>query len=101
MSRSFGLMVKMGRITKFSAFVVGGDRTIIQAVSTSFKGSPDAGSFDALIRVWSRESPAMMMSNLPLPLDAMNLLANVHIRAELEQLEVKFKKLQDKASLNS
>ena len=41
----------------------------------------------------------MMMSNLPLPLDAMNLLANVHVRAELERLEEKLKKLQDQASL--
>ena len=43
----------------------------------------------------------MMMSNFPLPLDAMNHLANVYIMAELEQLEAKFKKLQDKASLTS
>ena len=33
-------------------------------------GRPDWVAFDALIRVWSREGPAMMMSNLPLPLDA-------------------------------
>jgi hypothetical protein len=43
----------------------------------------------------------MLMSNFPLPLDAMNHLANVHIMAELEHLEAKFKKLRDKASLTS
>jgi len=55
-------------------------------------------AFDALIRVWSRESPAMMQSNLPLPLDAMNLLANVHCRAELEWLEERLKVLDDQIS---
>ncbi len=39
-----------------------------------------------------------MMSNLPYLLDAMNLLANVHVRAEIERLEVKLKELQDQAS---
>ena len=54
-------------------------------------------AFDALIRVWSKESPAMMQSNLPLPLDAMNLLASVHTKAELELLEEKLKVLLDQA----
>jgi hypothetical protein len=40
-----------------------------------------------------------MESNIPLPLDAMNLLANVHTKAELERLEEKLKVLQDQASL--
>ena len=40
----------------------------------------------------------MMQSNLPYPLDAMNLLANVHTRAELERLEERLKVLQDQAS---
>ncbi len=56
-------------------------------------------AFDALIRVWNREAPAMMQNNLPYPLDAMNLLANVHVRAELDRLEERLKKLQDQASL--
>ena len=50
-----------------------------------------------LIREWSREGPAMIQSNLPYPLDAMNLLANVHVRAEIEQLEEKLKELQEQA----
>jgi hypothetical protein len=55
-------------------------------------------AFDALIRVWSRDAPAMMQSNLHYPLDAMNLLANVHVRAELEQLETEIQKLQNQVS---
>ena len=55
-------------------------------------------AFDLLIREWSREGPAMIQSNLPYPLDAMNLLANVHVRAEIERLEEKLKELQDQAS---
>jgi hypothetical protein len=56
-------------------------------------------AFDALIKVWSRDSPAMMMSNISVPLDAMNLLANVHTQAELERLKTEIKKLQSQASL--
>jgi hypothetical protein len=56
-------------------------------------------AFDSLIREWSREGPAMIQSNLPYPLDAMNLLANVNVRAELERLEEKLKELQSQASL--
>jgi len=41
----------------------------------------------------------MMMSNLPLPLDAMNLLANVHIRTEVERLKLRYKELWAQASL--
>ena len=55
-------------------------------------------AFDALIQVWGRESPAMMVRNLSLPLDAMNLLANVHNGTEFEQLEVRLKKLRNQAS---
>ena len=40
----------------------------------------------------------MIMSNLHLPLNAMNLLANVRVRAEIERLEAKLKALQDQAS---
>lgn len=40
----------------------------------------------------------MTQSNLPYPLDTMNLLANVHVRAELERLEDKLKELQNQAS---
>jgi hypothetical protein len=41
----------------------------------------------------------MMESNSPLPLDAMNLMANVHTLAELERLNADLQKLQDKAAL--
>jgi hypothetical protein len=58
-------------------------------------------AFDLLIREWSRKGPAMIQSNLPLPFDAMNLLANVHVRAELERLEERLKKLQDQVSRTS
>jgi hypothetical protein len=56
-------------------------------------------AFDSLIREWSREGPAMIQSDLPYPLDAMNLLANVHVKAEIERLESEFQKLQYQASL--
>jgi hypothetical protein len=41
----------------------------------------------------------MMMSNLSTPLDAMNLMANLGTKAELEQLSEELQKLQDKATL--
>ena len=50
-----------------------------------------------MIKVWSKEAPAMMMSNIPVPLDTMNLLANVGTKAELEQLSGDLQKLQDQA----
>ncbi|MEE9509762.1 MAG: hypothetical protein V3V81_04630 [Candidatus Bathyarchaeia archaeon] len=59
------------------------------------------GGFLGVMLVWSRESPVMMMRDLPLPLDAMNLLANVYCRAELEWLEERLKMLQDQVSLAS
>ena len=56
-------------------------------------------AFDLLIKAWSKESPSMMVSNISTPLEAMNLLANVGTKAELEQLNVELQKLQDKATL--
>jgi hypothetical protein len=64
----------------------------------SFRDPKLQKAIDSLIREWSREGPAMIQSNLPYPLDAMNLLANVHVRAEIERLEEKLKELQDQAS---
>jgi hypothetical protein len=58
-------------------------------------------AFDSLIRVWGVDAPAMMESNLPLPLDAMNFLASVHTRFELERLEERLKVLQDQASIST
>jgi hypothetical protein len=40
-----------------------------------------------------------MVSNLPLPLNAMNLLANAHIRTELERFKLRYKELWAQASL--
>ncbi|MFQ6076513.1 MAG: hypothetical protein ACE5Z5_10330 [Candidatus Bathyarchaeia archaeon] len=51
-------------------------------------------ALDGLIRAWSGESAAMMMSNIPATLDAMNLLANVHTRAEMERLERRLEELE-------
>jgi len=56
-------------------------------------------AFDALTKVWSVDAPAMMQSNIPVPLDAMNLLANVHAKAELTRLDAEINKLQIQASV--
>jgi hypothetical protein len=40
----------------------------------------------------------MIMSKISVPLDAMNLLANVHTKTELGRLEEKLTKLQNQAS---
>ncbi len=87
--------------TEFSTVVISGNRTVIHAVSTSVECSPIVGGFLGVMLVWSRESPVMMMRDLPLPLDAMNLLANVYCRAELEWLEERLKMVQDQVSLAS
>lgn len=55
-------------------------------------------AFDALIRVWSGESAGMMVSNLSIPLEAMNLLANIHIRTEVERLTLRCTELEVQAS---
>lgn len=39
----------------------------------------------------------MMQSNISVPLDPMNLLANVHAKAELTRLEAELRQLQDQA----
>jgi hypothetical protein len=43
----------------------------------------------------------MMVSNISTPLEAMNLLANVHTMAKLERLSAEINKLQDQATLTS
>jgi hypothetical protein len=40
----------------------------------------------------------MMQSNISVSLDAMNLLANVHTKAELTRLEEEIEKLRNQAS---
>lgn len=49
-------------------------------------------AFGALNKVWSGES-TVMMSDLPLFLDDLNLLANVHIQTEVERLKPGYKEL--------
>lgn len=53
-------------------------------------------AFDELIRTWSGESAAMTQSNIPATLDALNLLANVHTRAEIEGLRGRLEELEGK-----
>ncbi len=52
-------------------------------------------AFDALIKVWSRENPAMTVSNLFFQFDVINLLTNLHTRVERERLKSKLGKLKD------
>jgi hypothetical protein len=50
-------------------------------------------AFDALVEIWRSESTAMQIANLPATLDILNLMANVHNRAESEEVERKLDKL--------
>lgn len=92
-------MVKVGRITpSFRRLLITEIERLHKRYRPSLRDPELQEAFDSLIREWSRESPAMTQSNLPYPLDTMNLLANVHVRAELERLEDKLKELQNQAS---
>lgn len=78
-------MVKLGRITpSFRRLLLAEIEGLHKRFRPKLRDSKLQEAFDALIRVWNREDPAMMQSNLPYPFDAINLLANVHVRAELE-----------------
>ncbi len=55
-------------------------------------------AYDALCRVWSSEHAAMMMSDIPIPLDAMNLVAAVDTQAELTQLAAQLQMLQNQVA---
>ena len=91
----------MGRITPiFRWLLIAKIERLHKRYRPSLRDPELQEAFDSLIREWSREGPAMTQSNLPLPLDAMNLLANVHVRVELESLETKLKVLQDARTLN-
>ncbi len=90
----------MGRITpSFRGLLIAEIERLHKRYRPSLRDPELQEAFDLLIREWSREGPAMIQSNLPYPLNAMNLLANVHVKAELERLEEKLKMLQDQASL--
>ncbi|MEE8322107.1 MAG: hypothetical protein V3R57_00590 [Candidatus Bathyarchaeia archaeon] len=78
-------MVKLGRVTpSFRRLLLAEIEGLHKRFRPKLRDSKLQEAFDALIRVWSREDPAMMQSNLPYPFDAMNLLSNMHVRAELE-----------------
>ena len=95
-----GLLVKVGRITpSFRRLLIAEIERLYKRYRPSLRDPELQDAFDLLIREWSREGPAMIQSNLPYPLDAMNLLANVHVRAEIERLEERLKVLQDQASI--
>ena len=90
----------MGRITpSFRRLLIAEIERLHKRYRASLRDPELQEAFDLLTREWSREGPAMIQSNLPYPLDAMNLLANVHVRAEIERLEDKLKVLQDQASI--
>jgi hypothetical protein len=92
-------MVKLGRITpSFRRLLIAEVERLHKRYRTSLRDPELREVFDLLIREWSREGPAMIQSNLPYPLGAMNLLANVHVKAKIERLEEKLKELQDQAS---
>ncbi len=93
-------MVRLGRITpSFRRLLIAEIERLHKQYRRVLRDPKLQEAFDLLVRVWSREGPAMIQSNLPLPLDAMNLLANVHVRAELERLEERLKVLQDQVSI--
>ena len=100
MSRFVGLTVKMGRQTpSFRRSLLAEIERLYKGFRPKLRDPKLRDAFDTLIRVWSKEAPSMMMSNMSMPLDAMNLLANVSTKAELLQLSGEFQKLQDKATL--
>ena len=89
---------RLGRITpSFRRLLIAEIERLHTRYRPSFRDPELQEAFDSLIREWSRECPAMIQSNLPYPLDAMNLLANVHVRAELTWLNEKLKVLQEQA----
>ena len=95
-----GRMVKVGRITpSFRRILIAEIERLYKRFRSKLRDLELQEAFDSLIREWSREEPAMIQSNLPYPLDAMNLLTNVHVRAEIERLEEKLKVLQEQVSI--
>jgi hypothetical protein len=66
---------------------------VVQAVSTKTERSPTARSVQRIGKVWSKDAAAMMVSTLSTPFDAMNLLANVDTKVELERLNTDLQKL--------
>lgn len=95
-----GLTVRMGRQTpSFRRLLLAEIERLYKRFRPKLRDPRLQKAFDALIKEWSKEAPSMMVSNISTPLDAMNLLANVHTMAELNQLRGELQKLQDQASL--
>ena len=93
------LRVRMGRLTpSFQRLLVAEMERLYKRFRPKLRGPRLQKAFDALIKEWRKEAPSMMVSNISTPLDAMNLLANVHTMAELDQLRGELQKLQDQAS---
>jgi hypothetical protein len=92
-------MVGMGRLTpSFRRLLLAEIERLYKRFQPKLRDPRLQKAFDALIKEWRKEAPSMMVSNLSPPLDAMNLLANVHTMAELDQLSGELRKLQDQAS---
>lgn len=97
-----GLTVKVGRQTpSFRRLLLAEIERLYKRFRPKLREPRLQESFDAILKVWSRDSPAMMVSNISTPLEAMNLLANVHTMAKLERLSAEINKLQDQATLTS
>jgi len=92
-------MVKVGRVTpSFRRLLLAEIERLYKLYRSALLDPRHQEAFDALIKIWSKESPSMMVSNISTPLEAMNLLANVGTKAELERLNAELQKLQDKAA---
>ncbi len=89
----------MGRITpSFRRLFLDTVARLVRKFRPALRDSGHRKAFDTLITVWAGEAGALSMSGLPIPLDAMNLLANVHNLAEVRRLEVGVRRLQDRAA---
>lgn len=87
----------MGRITpSFRQLFIREVESLRRNLQPALTDPEHRRALDELIQAWSEESAAMMMSNIPATLDAMNLLANVHTRAEIERLERRLKGLEER-----
>jgi hypothetical protein len=95
----FGLTVGMGRFTpSFRQLLLAEIERLYKRFRPRLRDTRLQEAFDALTKIWGVDAPAMMQSNISVPLDTMNLMANVHTKAELERLDAELKKLRDQAS---
>ena len=95
-----GLTVKVGRLPpSFRQMLLAEIERLYTRFRLKLRDPRLQDAFDSLIKMWSRESPAMMVSNSSVPLYAINRLANVDTKAKLNLLNAELQKLQDQASL--